>query len=433
MYRRKLIDNPILFPAGCAVFFYVLLRIRNAGEGLDGLYMAAVLPATVTGAALLWLFPEMEAMRDCVFLMYEGLALQSFFNEATAKMTVIPVILGLAAAFAAWRFTRCEAEKTCQTAWLLCAAGIAAVCAMLVTVKIVTGGSVQAGVRGKQISLLIPVMLAGYIAGIYSCEKVTEKRKLIFSAAAFLLIAVSCVIVSEMGCILISGFVFITGIYLNSDLLRQPLAVIAVLLILAVTAIWLLDIISGRLGSDGSASGPGSAIISLNGKIQSRLHTFGYDLTSANYQIRQAEMAIIVAGLFGTSDGYYVPYGSTDMPFAVAVQRFGLIIAFITVMCVVKILLTTVKLADRDNFHSRFSAIALSSLCFEAIYGILMNCGCVSIVGIPTMFLSRGGSYLMITMFTISFAALTLKENSFSGPGRIGDGTEGADHEYETE
>lgn len=124
-----------------------------------------------------------------------------------------------------------------------------------------------------------------------------------------------------------------------------------------------------------------------------------------NYQINNALTLIGSSLYFGSNNSLYVPEAPTDFMFAYNFGNCGLFGA-ITLSLAYFSFLLCIYYQSNIIKNNIFSKIFFYTLLFAIVYNILMNLGCLPIMGIPLPFLSYGGSSLI---FGFIFLAIHFK------------------------
>ena len=124
-----------------------------------------------------------------------------------------------------------------------------------------------------------------------------------------------------------------------------------------------------------------------------------------NYQINNALTLIGSSLYFGSNNSLYVPEAPTDFMFAYNFGNCGLFGA-ITLSLAYFSFLICIYYQSNIIKNNIFSKIFFYTLLFAIVYNILMNLGCLPIMGIPLPFLSYGGSSLI---FGFIFLAIHFK------------------------
>ncbi len=124
---------------------------------------------------------------------------------------------------------------------------------------------------------------------------------------------------------------------------------------------------------------------------------------SDNYQINNALILIGSSPLLKNGIGelsLYVPEAPTDFIYAFNIGNYGLLAGIIVTICylfISLILISYIKKANNKLFAKVFATIFI----FQISFNILMNLGLLPIMGIPLLFLSYGGTSLIITFLFI--------------------------------
>lgn len=131
-----------------------------------------------------------------------------------------------------------------------------------------------------------------------------------------------------------------------------------------------------------------------------------HDIDGASYQIRQSWIALGSGGLVGRGFGqsiqkfHYLPEPIGDSIFAVAGEEFGFMGT--TTITVIYLIfgLWGLKIASRlrDNFGRLVTVGIVIMITGQAFANIAAMVGLIPLTGIPLIFISQGGSSLLITL-----------------------------------
>lgn len=141
--------------------------------------------------------------------------------------------------------------------------------------------------------------------------------------------------------------------------------------------------------------------------LQKRVQTFinpASDPNGSSYQIRQSLIAFGSGGLFGRGFGQsiqkfsYLPEPQGDSIFAVIGEEFGFVGAFGVVFLYVLFLLRGIRIAKNspDTFSGLLVAGIVILITLQSFMHIASNTGVGPLTGVPLVFMSHGGTSLMI-------------------------------------
>ena len=134
-----------------------------------------------------------------------------------------------------------------------------------------------------------------------------------------------------------------------------------------------------------------------------------------SYQLNNALIAMGSSSFLGSGIkkvSLYIPEAPTDFIFAFNISNFGIISAFIILICYLTIDYYFINLIFRvKNNKTKYFIISFFSIFFfQQIINISMNLGLLPIIGIPLPFLSYGGSTIIIYFIFIGIILNYLKK-----------------------
>ncbi|MBP9856259.1 MAG: cell division protein FtsW [Candidatus Pacebacteria bacterium] len=143
--------------------------------------------------------------------------------------------------------------------------------------------------------------------------------------------------------------------------------------------------------------------------VRSRVVTFfnpSHDLQGASYQLNQAHIAIGSGGLFGRGFGQSVqkfnnlPEPIGDSIFAVGAEEFGLIGTTTFLLLLLVFSLWGLKIAGRvhDPFGRLLALGIVILIASQSLINIGAMIGLLPLTGVPLVFVSQGGSALMLAL-----------------------------------
>ncbi len=146
------------------------------------------------------------------------------------------------------------------------------------------------------------------------------------------------------------------------------------------------------------------------------------DPLGAGYQQTRALMCIASGGLFGLGAGrgwlHHVFAADSDIVFATLSEEWGLIMALLTVVCVLAVGLFAVRSAQlqRSSFFAIGSCTAAAILVVQTMFNVLGTLDILPLTGVTFPFVSNGGSSMIGVWGLLAFikAADTRQGASFA-------------------
>lgn len=134
-----------------------------------------------------------------------------------------------------------------------------------------------------------------------------------------------------------------------------------------------------------------------------------HDPQGASYQIYQILVALTSGGFFGLGIGGsqskhdFIPEIQGDAIFAVYVEEFGFVGAFLLIALFIFLINRGIKIArNAPDFSGKLLATGIVSLiAVQSLFNLASNVALVPLTGIPLPFISYGGSSLFVTMASI--------------------------------
>lgn len=157
----------------------------------------------------------------------------------------------------------------------------------------------------------------------------------------------------------------------------------------------------------------GAVLLSISSEYRlQRLHVWfdpWLDPQGRGYQMVQSLLAIGSGGLTGTNWGHgaakfaYLPEAHTDFAFAVFCQENGFFGALILllVFCLLGVAFYKITISTRDQKGFLLAAGVTFLIIGQAFANMAMVCGIFPVIGVPLIFISYGGSSMIISMAAI--------------------------------
>lgn len=133
------------------------------------------------------------------------------------------------------------------------------------------------------------------------------------------------------------------------------------------------------------------------------------DPQGMGYQMVQSLLAIGSGGLYGTNWGhgigkfFYLPEAHTDFAFAIFCQENGLIGALFIVLSfvIMSAAFCRITMMARDQRGFLLAAGITFLIIGQAFANMAMVCGILPVIGVPLIFISYGGTSMLISMCAI--------------------------------
>lgn len=144
------------------------------------------------------------------------------------------------------------------------------------------------------------------------------------------------------------------------------------------------------------------------------------DPLGTGFQIIQSLYAIGPGGLLGfgflnsRQKHFYLPEPQTDFIFSIICEEFGVIGAFIVIICFCILCYLIIKLAlEQENLFEKYVIFGLGfQIIFQTILNLSVVVGLIPVTGVTLPFISYGGSSLLVTITSIGII-LNLSKKSY--------------------
>ncbi|MFA6601851.1 MAG: putative peptidoglycan glycosyltransferase FtsW [Candidatus Paceibacterota bacterium] len=159
-----------------------------------------------------------------------------------------------------------------------------------------------------------------------------------------------------------------------------------------------------------------SGVIATRPYALDRVQTFlnkGADSQGSGYQINQSLIAIGSGQITGRGFGQsvqkfgYLPQPTDDSIFAVAAEEFGFVGSSILILLYLLLAISIFRIGNRapDIFGGSMTIGIAVLIIAESFMNIAAMLGLVPLSGIPLLFVSHGGTALIITLMTMGIVA----------------------------
>ena len=238
-------------------------------------------------------------------------------------------------------------------------------------------------------------------AGASTMDRIMQKRNIIMFISYSVLICALLALMNDFGTALIFFCSFLIIAYLRSG----SVGTVA----LAVTALAFAGVIALRIAPH----------------ALQRFSTWRHiweDPFNAGYQQTQALMCIASGGLFGLGPGrgmlQRIFAADSDVAFATVSEEWGLIMAVLTVVCIVSLACFVLRTAPmaRSSFYSIGACTAAGVLVVQTMLNCLGTLDVLPFTGVPFPLLSNGGTSMIGAWGLLAFvkAADTRQNASFA-------------------
>lgn len=145
------------------------------------------------------------------------------------------------------------------------------------------------------------------------------------------------------------------------------------------------------------------------------------DPLGSGFQIIQSLYAIGPSSLLGTGFGnsvqknFYLPEPQTDFIFSIIAEEFGFLGVLFTISLFIIIFYRSIKISlSQTDLFKKYLSFGLSfGITLQVILNILVVTGTIPTTGITCVFLSYGGSSLLVSMISIGIILSISKENNW--------------------
>ena len=238
-------------------------------------------------------------------------------------------------------------------------------------------------------------------AGASTMDRIMQKRNIIMFISYSVLICALLALMNDFGTALIFFCSFLIIAYLRSG----SVGTVA----LAITALGFAGVIALRIAPH----------------ALQRFATWRHiweDPFNSGYQQTQALMCIASGGLFGLGPGrgmlQRIFAADSDIAFATISEEWGLIMAVLTVVCIVSLACFVLRTAPvaRSSFYSIGACTAAGVLVVQTILNCLGTLDVLPFTGVPFPLLSNGGTSMIGAWGLLAFvkAADTRQNASFA-------------------
>ena len=334
------------------------------------------------------------------FLSTLSLSVTASSAPSAVPKQFLAMILGLIFFLMLGLFLR-DLERVKKIRWLMAAAAIGLLSLSLVLGHVKYGAANWISIGGISFQPSELAKVCYIFAGAATLDRLFRKRNL----GLFIVLTGMCMgclaLMSDFGTAAIFFITFLVIAYLRSG----DFATLSLICGGAVFAVFTLA--------------------SIKPYILRRFAAWGHAWEQASdggFQQTRTMSAAASGGLIGVGAGegwlHRVPAADTDLVFGMLCEEWGLVIAVLSVLCIVALAVFAVRCcqAGRSSFYTIAACAATSLLVFQTTLNVL---GCVDILpltGVTFPFVSNGGSSMLSSWGMMAFlkAADTRSDASFA-------------------
>ena len=334
------------------------------------------------------------------FLCTMGMAAIATVRPEEAMKQLIAMVIGvLIFLLCGWSLRDLERAKVFRYLAVIAGVGFLAVTLVFGTEYYGAKNWLILGGMSLQPSELTKVCFV--FAGASTMDRIMQKRNLIMFIAYSVMICGFLALMNDFGTALIFFCSFLVIAYLRSG----SVGTVA----LAITALVLAGVLALKIAPHALR------------RFASWRHIW-QDPLGAGYQQTRALMCVASGGLFGLGPGQgflqKVFAADSDIAFATISEEWGLIMAVMTVACIMVFGLFTIRTARvaRSSFYSIGACTAASVLVIQTIFNCLGTVDVLPFTGVTFPFLSNGGTSMIGAWGLLSFvkASDTRQNASFA-------------------
>jgi len=333
---------------------------------------------------------EMETI--AFFLSTLSLAVVASSNTPALPKQFLCIVLGLAAFLVLGVFLR-DLERAKKLRWLMAAGAIALLAATLLLGSRKFGATNWITIGGMSLQPSELAKVCYIFAGSATLDRLFKKRNL----TLFIVLTGACLgllaLMSDFGAAAIFFVTFLVIAYLRSGDWAT------------------LGLITG------AAAGGVLVILSVKPYILSRFASWGHawqnTTAGAGYQQSRAMSAAASGGLMGVGPGegwlHRVGAGDTDLVFGMLCEEWGLLIALLSVACIITLAVFAVRSCGtgRSSFYTIAACAATSLLVFQTCLNVFGCMDLLPMTGVTFPFVSNGGTAMIASWSLLAFLKAT--------------------------
>ncbi len=408
--KRKKKSRPVSpWPSLVALTLFQILTVMQFRVSLGEDFPLALPSAFLLLGILMWAYVitmrifrrvgfEMEMI--AFFLCTLSLAVTTSAYPETVFKQAVCIVLGVALFFGLCWYLR-DLNRTKRIVYILVGASalLLILNLMIGTVKNGSQNWIEIGGFSFQPSELVKIVFV--FVGSATLDEL-QQRKNLTVFMAFSIFCLGCLaIMGDFGTAMIFFATFLIISFLRSGDFSKLILII------------------------GAAGLMGLMVLRFKPYISARFETWGHaweDPTDGGFQQVQTMTSAASGGLpgLGAGEGHLseVAAASTDLVFGLLCEEWGLIIAILSVICIITLGIFAVRsiIAGRSTYYSIAACAATSLFIFQAMLNVFGSVDLLPLTGVTFPFLSSGGTSMIASWGLLAFlkAADTRQNASFA-------------------
>lgn len=428
--RRRKVDSRPVSPWGSLVLL-TLLQVLTALQFLfseDEEHMILVSAAFLALSGIMWIYClimrglgrigfEIETI--AFFLSTLSLAITASSAPSSVDKQLLAITLGIIFFLVLGVFLR-ELDRVRKIRWLMAAGAIALLGMSLVLGDVKYGAANWVSLFGFSFQPSELAKICYIFAGSATLDRLFRKRNL----GLFILLTGACMgclaLMSDFGTAAIFFVTFLVIAYLRSG-----------------------DFATLSLICGGAVFGA-FTLVTIKPYILRRFAAWGHvweQASDGGFQQTRTMSAAASGGLIGVGPGegwlHRVPAADTDLVFGMVCEEWGLVIAVLSVLCIVALAVFAVRCcrAGRSSFYTIAACAATSLLVFQTALNVLGSVDILPLTGVTFPFVSNGGSSMISSWGMMAFlkaadtrsnASFAIQARQLHGPQWLGNLTAGS-------
>lgn len=428
--RRRKVDSRPVSPWGSLVLL-TLLQVLTALQFLfseDEEYMILVSAAFLALSGIMWIYCltmrglgrigfEIETI--AFFLSTLSLAITASSAPSSVDKQLLAITLGIIFFLVLGVFLR-ELDRVRKIRWLMAAGAIGLLGMSLVLGDVKYGAANWVSLFGFSFQPSELAKICYIFAGSATLDRLFRKRNL----GLFILLTGACMgclaLMSDFGTAAIFFVTFLVIAYLRSG-----------------------DFATLSLICGGAVFGA-FTLVTIKPYILRRFAAWGHvweQASDGGFQQTRTMSAAASGGLIGVGPGegwlHRVPAADTDLVFGMVCEEWGLVIAVLSVLCIVALAVFAVRCcrAGRSSFYTIAACAATSLLVFQTALNVLGSVDILPLTGVTFPFVSNGGSSMISSWGMMAFlkaadtrsnASFAIRARQLHGPQWLGNLTAGS-------
>ena len=428
-HRRKVDSRPVS-PWGSLVLL-TLLQVLTALQFLfseDEEHMILVSAAFLALSGIMWIYCltmrglgrigfEIETI--AFFLSTLSLAITASSAPSSVDKQLLAITLGIIFFLVLGVFLR-ELDRVRKIRWLMAAGAIGLLGMSLVLGDVKYGAANWVSLFGFSFQPSELAKICYIFAGSATLDRLFRKRNL----GLFILLTGACMgclaLMSDFGTAAIFFVTFLVIAYLRSG-----------------------DFATLSLICGGAVFGA-FTLVTIKPYILRRFAAWGHvweQASDGGFQQTRTMSAAASGGLIGVGPGegwlHRVPAADTDLVFGMVCEEWGLVIAVLSVLCIVALAVFAVRCcrAGRSSFYTIAACAATSLLVFQTALNVLGSVDILPLTGVTFPFVSNGGSSMISSWGMMAFlkaadtrsnASFAIRARQLHGPQWLGNLTAGS-------